>query len=148
MLQLYYEDIFFFNGAGSCFSFSVFIYLFFCPGGRLQAYAVYLRSYTNNDFVSVIINGDPLRWIFSYTSHYYCRDTRFPYINTAGVFHLAVGVLRNDRAGLFFLFTFLIFFFFIWLYIFDVRCPVRQSTRYSVWKYVSITPGQRHIVLL
>lgn len=29
----------------------------------------YLLSYTNNDFVSVI-NGDPLRRIFSYTSHY------------------------------------------------------------------------------
>lgn len=39
---------------------------------------LYLQNYTNNDFVSVI-NGNPLGRIFSYTSHYYNRDTRFPY---------------------------------------------------------------------
>lgn len=118
----------------------IYLFFFFCPGGRLQAYAAYLRSYTNNDFVSVIINGDPLRWIFSYTSHYYCRDTRFPYINTAGVFHLAVGVLRNDRAGLFFLFTFLIFFSFLSDCIFSMSVVPFVKAHDTVYENTSQLP--------
>jgi len=96
VITIYYEHFFFsINGADSrvFLSLYLFIIIIFFSVGRLQAHAVYLRSYTNNDFVSVINNGDPLRWIFSYTSHYIIAETRvFRTLIRRAFSRLAVGV--------------------------------------------------------
>lgn len=89
----------------------------------------YLQSYTNNDFVSVI-NGDPLRRIFSYTSHYIITETRVFY--TTGFFlRRRCSSLMIDQA------CFLLFF----------SSDCEFSIRHRVKAYISITAGYIVIII-